>query len=113
LPCWRRPVPPASCWGVFLAAYLCAVKMWAELICLPGRNAKLSSWCWQRLGGPTPAQERAALLTFFRDLFDQVDDATAQFWLFDAREGFGQRKTFRGRQEVGYIGRRRSFLHTV
>jgi len=31
---------------VFLAAYLCAVKMWAELISLPGRNNA------KRFGGP-------------------------------------------------------------
>jgi hypothetical protein len=34
---------PVGCWVVFLAAYLCAVKVWAEFDLPAGRNAKLTS----------------------------------------------------------------------
>src|SRR5215469_9637142 len=46
------------------------------------------------------------------DLLDQIDDAAAELGIADARERARQRQTFRGREEVGDVGRRGAFAET-
>ena len=47
------------------------------------------------------------------DLLDQIDDAAPKLGVGDARECAGQRQTFRGREEIGNVGRRRAFAEAI
>src|SRR5260221_14638211 len=58
----------------------------------------------------SPDESSALVRSFARgDLFDQFDDAAPELGVGDARECAGQRQALRGRQEIGNVGRRRTF----
>src|ERR1700730_14598747 len=64
--------------------------------------------------GTSMGYRRSALLGRLArgDLFDQIDDAATELGIGDARECARQRQTFRGREEIGDVGRRASFAET-
>src|SRR5580704_17823700 len=72
---------------------------------------------WAESGRPwAPCRALAPRLTsvlVVGDLLDQVDDATPQLGIIDARERLGEGEAVRGGEKIGDIGGRRRLTHML